>query len=101
MPSVIVLNTLRVQLSVTLLPRRRRKNRELKQYSKQVQAEKQKERIREKKNQISDITKLRKQRVKGGFQGELDFDKDMKVKSNVRPDKAGQRIRSGEHSDAA
>ena len=73
----------------------RRKQRENKQYSKQVQAEKQKERIRSKKEQINDITKLRKQRVKSGFQGELEFDKDMKQKHKVTPDKAGQRIRQG------
>lgn len=68
----------------------------MKAYSKQVQAEKQKERTRSKKDQISEITKLRKQRSSSGFAGELQFDKDMKVKKNgVRPDRAGQRIQQG------
>lgn len=42
----------------------RRKQREQKQYAKQVQAEKEKERNASKKRQIDEISKLRKQRVK-------------------------------------
>jgi rRNA-processing protein EBP2 len=42
----------------------RRKAREAKQYAKQVQAEKQKERNAAKKKQIDDVSKLRKQREK-------------------------------------
>lgn len=68
----------------------------MKAYSKQVQAEKQKERTRSKKDQISEITKLRKQRSSSGFAGDLQFDKDMKVKNGVKPDRAGQRIQRGE-----
>jgi hypothetical protein len=67
----------------------------MKQYSKQVQAEKQKERNRNKKEQIAEITKLRKQRASSGFQGELDFDQNMKAKQKVTPDVAGLRIRPG------
>lgn len=43
---------------------RRRKTREAKQYSKQVQAEKQKERNATKKRQIESVSNLRKQREK-------------------------------------
>ncbi len=43
---------------------RRRKAREQKQYSKQVQAEKVKERTATKKRQIEDVSKMRKQREK-------------------------------------
>jgi rRNA-processing protein EBP2 len=67
----------------------------MKQYSKQVQAEKQKERTRNKKEQIAEITKLRKQRASSGFQGELEFDQDMKAKQKMKPDVAGLRIRPG------
>lgn len=42
----------------------RRKTREAKQYSKQVQAEKQKERTAAKKKQIESVTNMRKQREK-------------------------------------
>ena len=73
----------------------RRRNRELKAYSKQVQAEKQKERIRAKKEQIGEMTALRKQRVKSGFEGALEFDKDFHARRAITPDKAGQRIRAG------
>ncbi|KAF5838951.1 eukaryotic rRNA processing [Dunaliella salina] len=55
----------------------RRKQREQKQYSKQVQAEKQKERNAAKKKQIESVTNMRKQREKSGFAGELDYDKEM------------------------
>lgn len=46
------------------LLRCRRKQREAKQYSKQVQAEKQKERTAAKKKQIESVTTMRKQREK-------------------------------------
>lgn len=68
----------------------------MKAYSKHVQAEKQKERTRNKKDQINEITKLRKHRSSSGFAGDLQFDKDMKVKNGTRPDRAGQRIQKGE-----
>jgi hypothetical protein len=73
----------------------------MKQYSKQVQAEKQKERIRNKKDQIAEITKLRKQRASSGFQGELEFDQNMRAKQKLTPDVAGLRIRPGGHSFSA
>jgi hypothetical protein len=69
----------------------------MKAYAKQVQADKQKQRVKAKKDQISEISKLRKQRSSSGFDGELEFDKDMRVKQKLTPDKAGQRIRSGAH----
>ncbi len=52
----------------------RRKQREAKQYGKQVQLAKNKERAAEKKKAITEVTKLRKQREKsvssgGGCQG--------------------------------
>ena len=43
---------------------RRRKQREQKQYSKQIQAERLKEKAQAKKKQIADVSKLRKQREK-------------------------------------
>ncbi|KAG2437056.1 hypothetical protein HYH02_011317 [Chlamydomonas schloesseri] len=52
----------------------RRKQREAKQYGKQVQLAKNKERAAEKKKAITEVTKLRKQREKSGFAGELDMD---------------------------
>lgn len=42
----------------------RQKQRENKKFSKAVQAERQKEKVQQKKANISDITKLRKQRQK-------------------------------------
>lgn len=50
-------------------PPNRRKAREAKAYSKQVQAEKQKERTQEKKRQISQVQQLRKQREKSVSDG--------------------------------
>lgn len=41
----------------------------MKAFSKQVQAEKEKQRTKAKKDHISDITKLRKQRESSGFAG--------------------------------
>jgi hypothetical protein len=52
-----------VPASLTPIPRRR-KAREQKAYSKQVQAEKEKERTQEKKRQIAQVSQLRKQREK-------------------------------------
>jgi hypothetical protein len=47
----------------------RKKNREMKAFAKQVQTEKEKQRTKSKKDHISDMTKLRKQREKSGFAG--------------------------------
>eukprot|EP00955_Chlamydomonas_euryale_P107187 365747-Chlamydomonas_euryale.AAC.64 len=49
------------------LAEERRKQREQKQFSKQVQAEKLKQKQQDKKKQISDISKMRKQRDKVGW----------------------------------
>uniref|UniRef100_A0A7S0VCB2 rRNA-processing protein EBP2 n=1 Tax=Polytomella parva TaxID=51329 RepID=A0A7S0VCB2_9CHLO len=55
----------------------RRKQREQKQFGKQVQLEKQKERQADKKRQIEEVSKLRKQREKSGFAGDLNMDKEL------------------------
>lgn len=55
----------------------RRKQRENKQYNKQVQAEHQKQRTQEKKKQVEQISKLRKQRQNSGYKGELDLDAEL------------------------
>ena len=47
-----------------VLPSCRRKQREQKQYSKQIQAERLREKAQAKKKQITDVSKLRKQREK-------------------------------------
>jgi hypothetical protein len=51
-------------VGVTQICTLRRKAREQKAYSKQVQAEKEKERTQEKKRQIAQVSQLRKQREK-------------------------------------
>jgi hypothetical protein len=43
----------------------------MKAFAKQVQAEKEKQRTKAKKDHISDMTKLRKQRENSGFAGKL------------------------------
>ncbi|GLC34406.1 hypothetical protein PLESTB_000731900 [Pleodorina starrii] len=63
----------------------RRKQREAKQYGKQVQLAKQKERNADKKRQITEISKLRKQREKSGFEGELDMDEQLAELEQKRP----------------
>ncbi|KAL4419941.1 hypothetical protein ABPG75_007039 [Micractinium tetrahymenae] len=55
----------------------RKQEREAKKFSKQVAAERKKERAQEKKAAISNISKLRKQREKVGFAGELDVDAEL------------------------
>lgn len=55
----------------------RKKEREAKKFSKQVAAERKKERAQEKKAAITNISKLRKQREKTGFAGELDVDAEL------------------------
>ena len=52
----------------------RRKDRETRKYSKQVAAERRKERSQQKKQAIDSVTNLRKQRAKSNFQGDLDLD---------------------------
>ncbi|KAG2496308.1 hypothetical protein HYH03_005541 [Edaphochlamys debaryana] len=63
----------------------RRKQREAKQYGKQVQQAKLKERQADKKRQITEVTKLRKQREKTGFAGELDMDEQLAQLDARRP----------------
>lgn len=55
----------------------RKKDRESKRFAKQVAAERKKERAADKKAAITNISKLRKQREKSGFAGELDMDKEL------------------------
>ncbi|BDA45324.1 probable rRNA-processing protein EBP2 [Coccomyxa sp. Obi] len=78
----------------------RRKQREAKKYSKQVQAERLKEKAQAKKASIASISKLRKQRARDGFAGELDLDKELAGRGGPGGQKAlmapGQRIRPGE-----
>lgn len=52
----------------------RRKDRETRKYSKQVAAERRKERSQQKKKAIESVTNLRKQRAKSNFEGDLDLD---------------------------
>ena len=81
--------------------RRRRKQREAKKYSKQVQAERLKEKAQAKKASIASISKLRKQRARDGFAGELDLDKELARSGGGGPGgpkvlmAPGQRIRPG------
>ncbi|DBB00534.1 TPA: hypothetical protein ACH3X3_002233 [Trebouxia sp. C0006] len=67
----------------------RQKQRETKKFSKAVQAERTKEKAQQKKANISDITRLRKQRQKSGFAGELDLDETLDHKRP--PGKPSQR----------
>ncbi|MEW5302632.1 MAG: hypothetical protein WDW38_008042 [Sanguina aurantia] len=74
----------------------RRKQREAKQFGKQVQQAKEKERLTNKKQQIDSISKMRKQREKTGFAGEADYDAAIEGKNTRQPStqKAGQRMPS-------
>ncbi|EIE20095.1 eukaryotic rRNA processing [Coccomyxa subellipsoidea C-169] len=72
----------------------RRKQREAKKYSKQVQAERIKEKAQTKKASISSISRLRKQRARDGFAGELDMEKELaRGPGGKTPMSPGQRIR--------
>ena len=62
----------------------RRKQREAKRNSKEVQAERLKEKAQAKKSSISAVSKLRKQRQKSGFQGELDMDAELAAMNKSR-----------------
>ena len=70
---------------------RRRKQREAKKFGKQVSAEVKKERQQTKKQAIDSVTKLRKSRAKGGYEGEFDMDAEL-VKLDRRQS-AGQALR--------
>ncbi len=73
---------------------RRRKQRESKRYAKQVQAEARKEKVQAKKAAISDISKLRRQRQRDGFAGELDMDAQLDAMDGARSG-GGAGARSG------
>ena len=74
----------------------RRKQREQKRYAKQVMAERVKEKVQAKKAGVASITKLRKQRQRDGFAGELDMDAELAGPGQRKPAMApGQRIRPG------
>lgn len=75
----------------------RRKQREAKKYSKAVQAERLKEKAQAKKASIASISKLRKQRARDGFAGELDLDAELARGGGPKPPgmAPGQRIRPG------
>ena len=75
----------------------RRKQREQKRYAKQVMAERVKEKAQAKKAGVASITKLRKQRQRDGFAGELDLDAELAGPRQGRKPamSPGQRIRPG------
>eukprot|EP00891_Asterochloris_glomerata_P006027 jgi/Astpho2/6027/fgenesh1_pm.00084_%23_13_t len=72
----------------------RRKQREAKRFSKEVQAERRKDKAQQRKAAITDVTKLRKQRQKSGFAGELDLGDVLNQHRPVR--KPGERILAGQ-----
>ena len=55
----------------------RRKQREAKKFGKQVAAEVRKDRAQSKKAAVDSISKLRKARAKGGYEGDLDMDAEL------------------------
>eukprot|EP00884_Botryococcus_braunii_P000296 jgi/Botrbrau1/10267/Bobra.0140s0020.2 len=73
----------------------RRKQRESKKFQKEVMAERKKEKVQAKKHMIAQVSQLRKQRSKGGFQGDLDVDSELK-RMERPPAHLGERIRPGE-----
>ena len=73
----------------------RRKQREAKKVSKEVQAERRKEKAQSKKNSISQVDKLRKQRQRSGFAGDLDMDAELVKMDRQTKSPAGQRISGG------
>ncbi len=73
---------------------RRRKQRDSKKFSKQVMAEKKKEKAQSRKAAVADVSRLRRQRARQGYAGELDVDKELAAMA--RPSHApGQRFRPG------
>ena len=74
----------------------RRKDRESRKYSKQVAAERRKERSQQKKHAIDSVTNLRKQRAKSNFEGDLDLDQvglgDTKGKGKGNGKRLGERF---------
>ena len=63
--------------------------------SKEMQAERRKEKAQSKKNSISQVDKLRKQRQRSGFAGELDMDAELVKMDRQTKSPAGQRISGG------
>jgi len=73
----------------------RRKEREARKFSKQVAAERKKDRAQDKKAAITGVSALRKKREKEGFSGELDMDVELQRIQKGRQPKAklGERFR--------
>lgn len=78
----------------------RRKEREAKKFSKQVSAERKKEKAQDKKQAISSVSALRKQRQKSGFAGDMDVDQELeKMERRGKPKgKLGERFESRDKS---
>lgn len=78
----------------------RRKERESKKFSKQVQAEKRKERAQDKKAAITSVSKLRKQRQASGFAGDLDMENELEKLDSRRGSRGkGDARRQGKKTD--
>lgn len=73
----------------------RRKQREAKKANKELQAERLKEKAQAKKQSISQVDRLRKQRQRSGFAGELDMDAQLNAMNRRNPKDTGQRITPG------
>lgn len=69
--------------------------REGKKFGKAVQAERKKERQQEKKAAIDSISRLRKQRQKSGYAGDVDFDVELEKLDKRNRAQPGERIPSG------
>ena len=74
----------------------RRKQRDSKKYAKQVMAEKKKEKAQTRKAAVADVSKLRRQRARQGYAGELDMDKELAAMAR-KPFAPGERFRPGAH----
>jgi len=72
----------------------RRKQRDSKKFSKQVMAEKKKEKAQSRKAAVADVSRLRRQRARQGYAGELDVDKELAAMARA-PHAPGQRFRPG------
>jgi rRNA-processing protein EBP2 len=70
----------------------RRKDRESRKYSKQVAAERRKERSQQKKQAIDSVTNLRKQRAKNNFEGDLDLGEVGLGESKFKGKRLGDRF---------
>ena len=59
-------------------------------------AEKKKERAQSRKTAVADVAKLRRQRARQGYAGELDVDKELAAMARKAP-MPGERFRPGDH----